>query len=421
MAILQSLKVKNYRSCKDTLIELDNNTTVLVGANGSGKTNILTALMLLGSLTKPDRFRRNRHQEFSSEIEIEARYIVNNKRLIHKCKLLVDNVGGNNDIVTGAEQSWYVYDFTKSKKRAKIPLEFFDGTLSRRQNNLLLAGVETNQMLIRHMIDGRIYPTTQNFDVKNNLNTEAIQAIEEIYSLLDDVTYYSATQFTNPSNCPVSFEIETDGRNARALRLSDHKRFLYDLYQAKETEAFVEFKNIIGREHLNLVDDITFNTVETASIDVQVRTGGVINQQKRVKNLVVPQFQIGDNKLSPNQLSDGTFKTISLLFYVITKASSMLLIEEPEVCVHHGLLNSIIDVVQTYSEGKQIIISTHSDHILDKIDPEQVILVQNTDFEGTIAGSLKASLSKNSLGALKDYLEHEGNLGEYWRHGGFDE
>jgi len=385
------------------------------------KTNILTALMLLGSLTKPDRFRRNRHQEFSSEIEIEARYIVNNKRLIHKCKLLVDNVGGNNDIVTGAEQSWYVYDFTKSKKRAKIPLEFFDGTLSRRQNNLLLAGVETNQMLIRHMIDGRIYPTTQNFDVKNNLNTEAIQAIEEIYSLLDDVTYYSATQFTNPSNCPVSFEIETDGRNARALRLSDHKRFLYDLYQAKETEAFVEFKNIIGREHLNLVDDITFNTVETASIDVQVRTGGVINQQKRVKNLVVPQFQIGDNKLSPNQLSDGTFKTISLLFYVITKASSMLLIEEPEVCVHHGLLNSIIDVVQTYSEGKQIIISTHSDHILDKIDPEQVILVQNTDFEGTIAGSLKASLSKNSLGALKDYLEHEGNLGEYWRHGGFDE
>ena len=68
--------------------------------------------------------------------------------------------------------------------------------------------------------------------------------------------------------------------------------------------------------------------------------------------LVVPQFVIGTNALSPNDFSEGTFKTITLLFYLMTEKSSALLIEEPEVCVHHGLLSSIVRADQGVFEAE---------------------------------------------------------------------
>lgn len=69
----------------------------------------------------------------------------------------------------------------------------------------------------------------------------------------------------------------------------------------------------------------------------------------------------------------------------------------------------------------QIIISTHSDFVLDKLEPENVVLVDKNRNKGTIAKSLFKTLSKNEFQALKDYLENSGNLGEYWKEGGFED
>ena len=132
-------------------------------------------------------------------------------------------------------------------------------------------------------------------------------------------------------------------------------------------------------------------------------------------------LQLAETASSPNQLSEGTFKTITLLFYLITEKSSALLIEEPEVCVHHGLLASIVDLIKTYSKQKQIVLSTHSDFVLDKIDPRHVYKVSWDDDTGTMVRHITDAMSPEELGALKEYLDTEGNLGEYWKHGGLEE
>ena len=142
---------------------------------------------------------------------------------------------------------------------------------------------------------------------------------------------------------------------------------------------------------------------------------------KKLKKKVVPSIIIDNLNLSPNQLSEGTFKTLALVFYILNDDSNLLLIEEPEVCVHHGLLNSIIELIKIQSNFKQIIISTHSDFVLDKLEPENVVLVDKNRNKGTIAKSLFKTLSKNEFQALKDYLENSGNLGEYWKEGGFED
>jgi predicted ATPase len=117
-------------------------------------------------------------------------------------------------------------------------------------------------------------------------------------------------------------------------------------------------------------------------------------------------------------LSEGTFKTLVLLFHLITEESSALLIEEPEVCVHHGLLASILEIIRSSSMRKQIILSTHSDFVLDHVKPENVIGVKFEKSLGTVARSIQKSMNRKELSALRDYLETTGNLGDFWREGG---
>ena len=104
---------------------------------------------------------------------------------------------------------------------------------------------------------------------------------------------------------------------------------------------FPRIKDIVV-EHLSFHDEPggagRYSGGKGVRIDYRVRSGGRVRELKREKILVIPQFAVGRNVLSPSQLSEGTFKTITLLFYVMTERSSALLIEEPEVCVHHDLL-----------------------------------------------------------------------------------
>lgn len=167
------------------------------------------------------------------------------------------------------------------------------------------------------------------------------------------------------------------------------------------------------------MDEIEFKEIPTSSIDYTVRSGGDVHERRRERLLIVPQFLVGQNKLSPSQLSEGTFKTITLLFYLMTVRSSALLIEEPEVCVHHGLLSSIIELIKTYSKKKLILVSTHSDFVLDQVEPRNVYGVEMTP-NGTEVKNISKSMTSEEMQALKNYLETEGNLGEYWRHGGFE-
>lgn len=403
--MIEKLEISDYRSCLKTTIALQPDLSVLIGPNGSGKTNVLNSLVLLRSLTS-DRegpLRRDDQPTNQSRLKVTFRYKDRKAILTATVNLLTDE--NNADVILGAHQSWYVKDFTGSARRLEIPLWFARHMRTQRRSS-----GDVPMRYYARLLESELH-LPESF-------REALGAIGEF---LRDMKYYSASQFTNPSLCPVSFEVEQEGRHRRGLRIrGQHNRFLYDLYGARESESYEEFFSVIGPNGIGLVDKIDFKEILTSSIDYTVRSGGSVQQRKREKVLVVPQFTIGRNNLSPSQLSEGTFKTITLLFYLITEHSSALLIEEPEVCVHHGLLSSIIELIKTYSQQKQIIVSTHSDFVLDQIEPKNVYRVERTATEGTQVTQITKSMSSKELAALRKYLDTEGNLGEYWRHGGFE-
>ncbi len=407
---ISKISIKSYRSCKNTIFFPNDELTALIGPNGSGKTNILSAIKLLSNLlnTRNRPRYQTKEETLSTASEIKIWLNLNGKTIIYTAQINAVTNERNEDEVINTIETWYMFEITGSRKRIHLPLSIlFD--LFQNQDPYKNKGISDRFGIRQYLLN-------RGFD------EESLSAMLVVAEFLSGIAYYSASQFTNPSTCPISFEVESERssglRRGISIR-SSHKEFLYDMYveYKKKSDSFNEFISIIGPEGIGIIDNINFKEIKTSSSNVSVLTGGVIKKKEKINLLVVPGFHISGNTLSPSQLSEGTFKTLALIFYLMTDKSTMLMIEEPEVCVHHGLLNSIIELINIYSKEKQIFISTHSDTVLDSIDMENVFTVKRVNEKGTLVRSISKSIKKKEMTALKKYLASEGSLGEYWKHG----
>jgi ABC-type lipoprotein export system ATPase subunit len=384
---------------------------VLIGPNSSGKTNILNALLLLRKLAEEEDSYYYREEEPTGKSKLKVCFDVGGKKAHLTATVGTYTDENNIDVVMFSQQQWYMKDFTGNAKRFKTALSLARIIKGRSDPRELMIYYSRRGKAHRHYLEQAL-----------PVPDAVWKPLTKIAAFLSEMRYYSASQFTNPGNCPVSFEIQKEGDRSQGLRIRGHAKFLYDLYAAFKSNStgYRQFFDIIGPSGIGLVDGIDFKELVTSSVDYSVKSGGKVRKKTREKMLVIPQFTIGAHELSPNQLSEGTFKTITLLFYLVTETSSILLVEEPEVCVHHGLLSSIVELIKTYSMNKQIILSTHSDFVLGHVMPENVYKVSITPKEGTKVAHITKSMSKREFAALKDYLETEGNLGEYWKHGALE-
>lgn len=407
--MIKRVVIENYRSCLRTSIDLHSNLSVLIGPNGSGKTNILQAIMFLNKMAQEDRYRPESDAiTVNPQIRVVFQQVQTQIQLNASVNAYTDQ--SNNDVVLGSRQKWLFKGQRGKQSSFEIPLAL----AARWSNQITLFGLQHLQRSFRYRFK-RTPP---------EISKSASRALINVHGFCKGIRYYGASQFTNPGSCPVSFEIEQEGSRSRLFRLRGHARFLYDVYSARQAQSdnrFTEFMEIVGPKGLKLIDDLTFRDVATSSIDYSVRVGGKVEIRRRHKLLVIPQFRIGRQRLSPNQLSEGTFKTLALLFHLIAADSTALLIEEPEVCVHHGLLSSILELVKTYSRRKLMILSTHSDFVLDHVAPENVYRVTFDKSAGTVARHIPKTMTAKELSGLREYLLQQGNLGEYWREGGLED
>jgi ABC-type lipoprotein export system ATPase subunit len=408
--VLKRIVIENYRSCLRTSIDLHPNLSVLIGPNGSGKTNILQSIMLLSQVARqPEHARGMRGITTKSRMKAMFEWAHSSTELNASMDAYTNEF--NHDILVDSRQKWL---FKKKNERefiSGLPLAIyhqFHPHLS--QTNIL-----TDELIrFRHFWSVKHRAT----EVMPKWAQRDLGRVARYWS---GIRYYGASQFTNPGSCPTSFEIEREGNLRGPHRMSGHAKFLYGMYSAKRANSnrnYDDFMEIVGPKGLSLIDDLTFREVKSSSTEYSVRVGGKVERRRRENLLVIPQFKIGRQTLSPNQLSEGTFKTLALLFHIITEDSTALLIEEPEVCVHQGLLSSILELVKSYSNHKQMIMSTHSDYVLDHVRPDNVYRVGLQKAHGTIARPIRKTMTSKEFAALRDYLERDGNLGEYWREGG---
>jgi energy-coupling factor transporter ATP-binding protein EcfA2 len=406
--MLKRIVIENYRSCLRTSFDCHPNLSVLIGPNSSGKTNILQAILFLNKLAQEPERRPSYEETITESSRIKALFSFGRKETQLNASIAAYTDESNNDIILASQQKWLLMRLDGKHVSSEFPL-FAASHLSERR------------MLPNFLhFHSRHFPGSF-YRMKTELPKWAILRLSNISQFCEGIRYYGASQFTNPGACPVSFEIEEEGERRRLFRPRGHTKILYQMYSAHKSEdrrRYEQFLNIVGPDGLRLIEQIKFKEVPTSSVEYTVRVGGKVKVHRLHKLLVIPQFRIGKQRLSPNQLSEGTFKTLALLFYVITENSTALLIEEPEVCIHHGLLSSILELIKTYSRHKQMIVSTHSDYVLDHVRPENVFRVTFDKLSGTIVRHIRKTMTAREYTALREYLEKEGNLGEFWREGG---
>ena len=394
MKILQ-VKINNYRSCIETGFDLPLNLMTLIGANGVGKSNILYGLQLF---TKMDRNRRFFTEDSKDEL------------LSTKINLVTEF---EEKIIFIRSTFYYETDESNIDEVIHTDIKYrIQGENPRKWNNVDNVIYELTELLNSSRIR----------EIPKQFQSEKIQFSIRLISSLSNLSYYRATQFSDPSKCPISIELD-DFRISFRNRINKiHQQFIFDLYKAYKSQnpSFSLFLNTVGVNGLGLIENIEFREHTIPSSSYKVRTGGKIQQIENTKSIIIPSVKIDGLTLSPNQLSEGTFKTLALAFYILSDKNELLLIEEPEVCIHHGLLSSILQLIIQQSKYKQIIISTHSDYVLDMLLPENILLVHKEYEIGTKVNAISKVLSSNDYKVLKDYLESEGNLGEYWKEGGFD-
>lgn len=405
MIKIKEISIYNYKSCIKTSFQINNNLSAFIGTNGAGKSNILTSLLLLKNIS-------NRHF-YQSHVLDENKYLKTRLDLI----LDIDNIIYN-------LKSDFIVDIDENNNDVvKLSNIRFRNSLSKGKFKLIdEQAIDVYKYIDRKTSISDYNKISQQIYGKGALNTEELEFHFKLIDYVSNINYYSATQFANPKNCPTSIDLD-NYRLIHSRKRSSHEKFIYDLYisSKEDKKLYKRFLNLVGNEiGLELIENIKFYEHTIPNSQFKVKSGGKIEKIDSLRKIIVPSFIIDSLNLSPNQLSEGTFKTLALIFYILKDNSNLLIIEEPEVCVHHGLLNSIIELIKFESQNKQIFVSTHSDYILDKLKPENVILVDKRKQSGTIAYPLLNAFDQDNMDELKEYLEYSGNLGEYWKETGFD-
>lgn len=132
----------------------------------------------------------------------------------------------------------------------------------------------------------------------------------------------------------------------------------------------------------------------------------------RVKGGTVEVFLTeGDFVIPAGRLSDGTLRYLCLLAILCDREPpSLICIEEPELGLHPDILPKLADLLVAASERTQLVVTTHSDILVDALSerPESVVVVEKHDGQTTMR-RLKA---EDLTVWLKDY-----RLGQLWTRG----
>jgi len=262
--ILSEIQVMNYRSCIDTTFAPNEHLSALIGPNGAGKTNMLFAIKLLWTLLHKTR-RLYREEPPTQLSEIRSKFKIQDKTISHSAIIQLSTDRHNNDVAVYSKEKWYLWDITGSKKIMTLPMDrIYEYT--RRGTGLGELDNRYDRYLRDHV--GKLY------DRKSV--SKVVSALKEVAMFVSNMKYYGASRFTDPSSCPISFEVEIDGKNRRAPMLSEHGRFLFDMYQEykNETSKYHEYLSLVNSDGIGLINDIKFEEIKASSQNYRVSTSG---------------------------------------------------------------------------------------------------------------------------------------------------
>lgn len=395
--MIKKLIMENYKSIKMQDIRL-NNLSVFIGANGSGKSNIIDALKFL-----KDSLKNN----FDSSLGTRLGWnnVLNKKcRLTEKIKFNMEYLV--EDTITEVEIDEkkikpikYSYDLTLGsiKNTSKIYLEHLKAEW--RMNKTIIYDEfirKTDNVIFKGDLKEKLFDENKPKRIKipsfqrNNpfLNSGPFYTFSGMFlaDLIKEWKFYNidVNAARLPSYDESSKTLNEDGSNLAIV--------LNQLEQPNNKET--------KKRIINLMTYLVPEFKKWDSVRQMDSSLGFKIHEKNLKGVMLPKM-----------ISDGTIRLLSLLVALLhQKDETMLLaIDEPERCLHPQVLKTIVEVMRDVSKKRQIIAATHSRELVKWLKPNEIYLVDKINNATVVK---KASDFQNIDEFLEDF-----HMDELWLSG----
>ncbi len=394
--MLKSITVLNLLSFGPTLNSLDlGPLNVLIGPNGSGKSNLIEMLALLRAaprdLAAPVRegggirewlWRGTWKGSGPPEGSLLPFAIVN--------AILAQTSG---------------YDSIEHEMRIAAAGERLHLINERVESELPLSGLPDSTLYFGY--ENGLPTFNVNRGNKRILKKEAIDPEQSILSQRRDPEMYPEVTFVGDAYSKIRLYRDWNvGRNAPA-RLPQRT----DLQNESLLEDASNLALILNRLRQNSKTKQAllsyFKELYPATEDVDVNlNGGTVQVTLQERGWTLPA----------TRFSDGMVRWLCLLAVLLDNTTSaggnrrLICIEEPEIGLHPDLMPTLARLLREASQKNQIIVTTHSDALVDALtdQPESVVVCEKQN-GATVLKRLNAT-------ALAEWLEKY-SLGQLWKKG----
>jgi predicted ATPase len=353
--------------------------SVLIGANGVGKTSFLDVFSLLAA---------------------SASGALNKK---------LSDLNGLNSILTRGVNSDLTLDATM-KADAHPPLryhlrlratgqayEISEEVLSQQYqagSNTPFKHIDSHTLDVRYFdlqTKGLLRPNWNHNPLETSLSQvpKMYQQPEALRQRLSSLAYYAALAFDAGPRSPVRLPQQMrpallPGRNGEDL--------VPCLYSLRETD----------RERFEVIEDtLTAAFPGFDRLDFPPVAAGTLAMTWKDKNFSKPIYT--------NELSEGILRFLWLVTLLQSPGlTEITLIDEAEVSLHPDLLRILVELMREASSRTQLVVATQSERLIRFLDPREVLVCDTTDGRSTMQWADTLDLEK----WLSDY-----SLDELWRLG----
>ena len=380
--LIRRIKLKNLLSFGPKTKELElGPLNVLIGPNGSGKSNLIEAIGLLQAapkdLTNPIREGGGVH-DWIWKGEPKAKGA--------KIEVVVDNPKGPQSLR---------YQFTFAEKGQRFEL-----TDERIENEKPDSGPGQPYVFFKYQ-HGRPYLNVKETGQRQLLR-EDIDPEQSILAQRKDPDHYPELTYLGQVFGQIRLYREWSFGRYTPPRLPQKADLPNDFLEEDGKNLGLVLNQLKGRPKVKkqLLDAICKLYEGVTDFNVHIE-GGTVQVFFEEGNITVPA----------TRLSDGTLRYLCLLAILChPKPPPLVCIEEPELGLHPDILPTLGDLLREASERCQLIVTTHSDVLVDALTdtPESVIVCEK--HEG------QTELRRLNKDDLSDWLERY-SLGELWRKG----
>lgn len=112
-----------------------------------------------------------------------------------------------------------------------------------------------------------------------------------------------------------------------------------------------------------------------------------------------------DHEFGAHQLSDGSLRAIALITALMQPEAllpALIAIDEPELGLHPSAIATVAQLIRAASKKRQVIVATQSSRLIAGFAPEEVVVVEREEDERGHGASTFKRLSDEALGAWRD-------------------